>query len=138
MCLRLPALYSKLEGGRCLTHVDTGGGVTNANTFDLSERSQNDYFGFRYTGYIDVPTDGTYTFYTNSNEGSQLYIGDALVVNNNSIHTAQEKSGVIKLKAGKHLLTVLYFENNGGQSLSVSYSGPGIAKQVIPDNRLTH
>ena len=113
-------------------------GVTNANTFDLSEASQNDYFGFKYTGYINVPTDGTYTFYTNSNEGSQLYIGETLVVNNNNIHNAQEKSGMIGLKAGKHLITVLYFEKTAAQSLGVSYSGPGIAKQVIPDNVLTH
>ncbi|HEV8200959.1 MAG TPA: PA14 domain-containing protein [Candidatus Polarisedimenticolia bacterium] len=112
-------------------------GVTNANTFDLSEASQNDYFGFKYTGYIQVPTDGTYTFYTNSNEGSQLYIGETVVVNNNNLHAAQEKSGVIGLTAGKHLITVLYFENDATQSLSVSYSGPGIAKQVIPDNVLS-
>ena len=38
---------------------------------------QADYFGFRYTGYIQVPVDGIYTFYTTSDDGSRLYVGGA-------------------------------------------------------------
>lgn len=103
-----------------------------AGSIDLSVRHRDEQFGLRYQGYIDVPTDGTYTFYTNSDDGSKLYIGTTEVVNNDGNHAPAEKSGTIGLKAGKHALTVIYYENGGGEALSVSYSGPGIGKQTIP------
>ncbi|QDA59510.1 PA14 domain-containing protein [Hymenobacter jejuensis] len=109
-------------------------GTTNA--FDLNVGGRADNFGFRYTGYIEVPTDGEYTFYTSSDDGSQLFIGSQLVVDNNGIHAAQERSGVIGLKAGKHALTVTFFERDGGETLAVSYQGPGVGKQPVPASAL--
>jgi hypothetical protein len=80
-----------------------------------------------------VPTDGTYTFYTRSDDGSQLLIGNTLVVNNDGLHGPEERSGSIGLKAGKHAITVTYFDHAGeGDLLSVSYAGPGISKRAIP------
>ena len=111
----------------------TQGTVTN---FDLTPRLQNDNFGFRFTGYIQVPTDGIYNFYTTSDDGSKLYIGGALVVKNDTLHSAQEKFGQIWLKAGKHPIRVDYFERAGSQVLTVSYTGPNISKQVIPASAL--
>ncbi len=101
-------------------------------TPDLSQRNRDDQFGFSYTGYVNVPTDGSYTFYTSSDDGSKLYIGSTAVVNNDGLHGVQEASGSIGLKAGKHAIKVVFFEQGGGQVLAVSYAGPGITKQVIP------
>jgi hypothetical protein len=74
------------------------------SNFDLGQRTQEDYFAFKYTGYVDAPTDGLYTFYANSDDGSRLYIGSTLVVNNDGLHAMRELSGSIGLKAGKHAL----------------------------------
>lgn len=41
----------------------------NKPDFDLSIRNKNDYFDFRFTGFIEVQTDGEYTFYTSSDDG---------------------------------------------------------------------
>ncbi|WP_310587739.1 PA14 domain-containing protein [Fibrella rubiginis] len=99
---------------------------------DLSQRNREDNFGLKFTGYINVPTDGQYTFYTNSDDGSKLYIGTTEVVNNDFGHAEQERSGTIGLKAGRHAISIPYLQGGGGKALSVSYSGPGIGKQVIP------
>ncbi|WP_375443746.1 PA14 domain-containing protein [uncultured Fibrella sp.] len=127
--------YSYYEGGwsslptfNSLTAVKTG----IATQVDLTPRNQDDNFALQFNGYINVPTDGIYTFYTNSDDGSKLYIGTNEVVNNDGGHPEQERSGTIGLKAGKHALTVSYYEGGGGQALSVSYSGPNINKQPIP------
>ena len=104
--------------------------------FDLSPRTENSNFAFHFSGYISVPADGVYTFHTLSDEGSRLYIGDSLIVNNDSLHSAQERSGQIGLKAGLHRITVDFFENSGDQLLNVSYEGAGILKQLIPDTAL--
>jgi hypothetical protein len=115
-----------------LTPVKTG----TVSDFNLGVRTQNDNFGIKYTGYIDVPYDGTYAFYTNSDDGSRLYIGSTLVVENDGLHALQERSGAIGLKAGKHALTVVFFEKAGSETLSVSWAGPCFAKQAIPVSRL--
>lgn len=52
----------------------------------------------QFTGLMDVPIDGEYTFYTTSDEGSKLYIGNTEVVNNDGVHSPQERSGKIGLK----------------------------------------
>lgn len=101
-------------------------------TFDYSPRTVNDNFGFSFNGYITIPTDSIYTFYTTSDDGSRLYIGNILVVDNDGLHPAQERSASIGLKAGKHIIRVEYFEKTGGQTFSVSWAGPGIPKQIIP------
>ena len=107
------------------------------SNFDITLRDQNDYFAFRFTGFVTVPTDGEYTFYTTSDDGSQLWIGDTLVVNNDGLHGAQEVGGAIELTAGAHPITVTMFEKGGDEVLLVSYAGPGISKMQIPDTALT-
>src|SRR6185312_9379340 len=47
-----------------------------------------------------------------------------------------EASGVIGLKAGKHAISVGFFNQTGGKILQVSYAGPGVSKQSIPSSAL--
>ncbi len=104
--------------------------------FSISPAAQADYFGFRYSSQITITTAGNYTFYTNSDDGSQLFINDQLVVDNNGLHAPQERSGSITLAAGNHDIRVTFFEKTGGANLVVSYAGPNIAKQTIPNSVL--
>jgi hypothetical protein len=73
-----------------------------------------------------------------SDDGSRLYIGDTLVVDNDGLHGMAEKSGVIALAAGRHPLTVTFFERTGSDGLEVWYVGPRLAKQRIPPDVLAH
>jgi uncharacterized protein YjdB len=124
--------WSTLPDFTTLTPATSG---TIAN-FDISSKAGADNFAFQFSGYINIPTDGNYTFYTSSDDGSKLYIGTTQVVNNDGLHGSTEQSGTIGLKAGKHSITVTFFEYTGGESLSVSYSGPSITKIAIPSSML--
>lgn len=124
--------WNSLPDFTALTPVETG----NVASFDLSPRNRNEQFGFRFSGYVNVPTDGEYTFYTGSDDGSELFIGNKLVVANGGLHSYEEKSGKIGLKAGKHAISVTFFERGGDELLDVSYVGPGISKQAIPATAL--
>jgi hypothetical protein len=115
-----------------LTPTATG----TAHNFDIGLRQQDDYFALRFTGYINIQTGGEYTFYTNSDEGSKLYIDGTLVVDNDGLHGTLEKNGIVSLTAGKHLIVVTYFEKDGSQVLTVSFAGPGISKKQVPVNKL--
>jgi subtilisin family serine protease len=95
-----------------------------------------DQVGAVFHGYVSVPAAGFYTFYTNSDDGSRLYIGDTLVVDDDGLHGMQERSGTIALKAGLHAVRVEFFENGGGAGVIASVSAPGLPKQVIAASML--
>jgi hexosaminidase len=133
--------YAYYEGSfQKLPNFDELEAVANGavDTFDLSARKRDDNFAMTFTGYVEVPADGTYTFYLSSDDGSRLLIGSEVVVDNDGLHAASEKSGQVILKAGKHPIRVEYFQAGGGRSLEVNYEGPGVTKQAIPASALWH
>ena len=76
--------------------------------------------------------DGVYAFFTNSDDGSKVYIDYKLVVDNDGLHGAVEKRGVVPLKAGFHRIMVTFFEKTGGDVLKVFWKKPGAEKERIP------
>ena len=106
--------------------------------FSIDLRKRENYFGFKYSGYIKVPRDGIYHFYLKSNDGSRLYIHGNELIENDANHAAVEEPGSISLKAGYHPIMVKYMQCGGGKALQLSWSGPGIAKQEIPELVLFH
>ena len=97
----------------------------------LSDSRSIDY-GFVYRAYISVPENGIYTFYTTSDDGSDLFIGDEKIVDNDGSHAAQERSGQIGLEAGLHLITIRYFQGRSSSAFEYAWQGPSFSKQEIP------
>ena len=95
-----------------------------------------DTFASRHTGYLNVPTAGSYTIFVNSDDGSKVWLDGELIINNDGLHSMRELSATRTLTAGNHSLRTEFFENGGGAGLILLWSGPGIAKQVIPAARL--
>ena len=114
------------------TPVKTG----TASRITPSMRKRNDKFGLRFTGYVKVPSDGKYTFYTRSDDGSRLWIGGKQVVDNDGQHAPRERSGKVKLSAGWHAIRAAFFERAGGEVMEVYWKGPGLAKEQIPSKYL--
>lgn len=111
-------------------------GVT--KTIGLHVRKRNDNISIHFRGVINIPGDGTYTFYTTSDDGTRLFIGETCVVNNDGGHGMKEESGSIKLKKGFHPFAVTFFQGTGGYGLEAHWQGPGIKKQKIPASVLFH
>lgn len=112
-----------------MTPVKTG----RIATFGLGMQMRNDNFALKFEGFINIAQSGNYTFYLQSDDGSRLYIDNALVVDYDGAHASNEKPGdPIYLSAGVHAIRVTYFEIGGNEALIVRYEGPGIAKQEIP------
>jgi hypothetical protein len=106
------------------------------NNFNIGEKQKENYFGFRYSGFIKVLKDGIYTFYLKSNDGSRLYIDGEELVENDANHSAVEEPGSIALKAGYHKIEVKYMQCGGGKELMVSWDGQGMKKHEISENEL--
>ena len=106
--------------------------------FDLSPKLKAEYFGIEYAGFIRIPMDGVYAFYTDSDDGSSMYVDGTKVVDNDGLHGTKEVRGVIPLAAGLHAIHVDFFQKSGGVDLRVSYEGPATNKQPIPAAILYH
>jgi hypothetical protein len=106
---------------------------------DLKEipARENDY-GIEFSGLIEVPSTGVYSFYTISDDGSQLYVDNEKVVDNDGQHGDLEKTGRIALNKGKHPFRVLYFQSTSGINLKTYIEGPGLEKQEIPALLFSH
>jgi hexosaminidase len=89
-------------------------------------------FGLEFTGYINVPEKGIYTFYLNSDDGSALKIGGRMVVDNDGEHGDREIGGQIALDKGWHPIDLRFFDGGGGKFLTLQYEGPGVSRQNIP------
>ena len=109
-----------------------------ADKCDLSRTQRDEYFALKFEGFIKVPAGGIYTFYTDSDDGSRLYIDSVEVVQNDYSHPMKEESGQIALKAGTYAFKLTFYQGMGGKGLAVRYKGPGIEKQPIPSEVLLH
>ena len=73
---------------------------------------------------------------TTSDDGSQLFINDNMIVDNSGIHGMEEKSGLVALAKGAHKIRITCFERDGGEGLQVGIQGPGLEKQKLPAGML--
>ncbi|MGD1892850.1 MAG: right-handed parallel beta-helix repeat-containing protein [Cyclobacteriaceae bacterium] len=106
------------------------------SSFTLSPRLRSEHFGFRFEGYIRITRQGSYRFYTTSDDGSRLSINGRRIVDNDGRHSARERSGSVSLSPGYHKIVVEFFESTKQEVLKVSYQGPGISKRTVPSSVL--
>lgn len=94
-------------------------------------------FSARWTGWLQAPVSGNYSFHTLSDDGVRLWVNGELVINNWSNHSATEDSGSISLTAGeKYDLRLEFYENSGAAVIKLSWTPPGQGKQIIPQQKL--
>ena len=113
-------------------------GVAKDVSLDTDVISDREQFALRFTGSIIVRRGGKYNFYLSSDDGSRLYIDGQEVINHDGLHGMSEKSGSVELSAGSHAIVVTYYDNGGGDGLSLAWTGPGIkGKQKVPAESLS-
>jgi hypothetical protein len=94
--------------------------------------------GALYTGYINAPTTGEYTFAITSDGPSFLRIHDCAVIDADFGHTpGQTVEAGVQLEKGLHPFR-LYYAKKGSPQLKFEWSGPGIDRQVVPAGVLMH
>jgi hypothetical protein len=93
--------------------------------FTLSPKTQEEFFNFKFDGFLYLEKDGNYEFRVGSNDGSRLVLADQVLVNNDGVHDFKVVSSTPAAKTkGAHRITVYFFEYTGTDSLLVEYKGP--------------
>jgi len=105
-------------------------------TFDPAKHAPSGSSGLFYTGFVQAPVAGNYTFYLTSDAGASLHIHDAQVIDDDFNHDGTEVSGSIVLAAGYHAYRLCYRHADAAHVLDVKWSGPNLAKQSIAPSSL--
>ena len=71
-------------------------------------------FGLMFKGYVRIPEDGIWSFYTYTDDGSVMTISGRTAVENDGLHSRDEKSGQVALRKGWHPIEIRYFDHGGG------------------------
>jgi hypothetical protein len=107
----------------------------------VGRRCNEDDFLVRYQGFIRVPTTGTYTFYTSTDDGFWLQIGRSVVIDDWEDQDANEwnEVGVISLVANRrYALDAWLYENSGDAEAALFYSVGGGEPSVVPSSWFSH
>lgn len=108
----------------------------------IAYSSVGDLYGFIAVGYFIPPETGVYKFYTSSDDGSGVWIGDIAsaasgrttgnaVVNNNmgGGQGDTKRGGQTSLIGGiAYPIRIVHEEGGGGDNLTFSWAGPGSAE----------
>lgn len=122
--LTTPVALTRTDGP---VNFDWGNGspATGVNT---------DRFSVRWTGQVEPPVSGNYTFSTVSDDGVRLWVNGTQVINNWTDHApTTNNSAAITLTGGqKYDIKMEFYENGGGAVAKLLWAYPGQAQQAIP------
>lgn len=110
------------------------------NNFTLLPKTQQDFFNFRFDGFLNITKDGIYQFRITSDDGSSLSLNDTLLIENDGIHNINTVTSPVQLlNAGPLRITVKYFDFVKTDTLLIEYKGPDSNKEwvKIPEHVLT-
>ena len=95
----------------------------------FSPFSDSDQFLAVYDGWLRIDNPATYSFCTNSDDSSFLYINGTLVASFPGRHGPHavrgEQNGAVKLDKGIHRFTYFHVEYSGGQAAVAGWKPPG-------------
>lgn len=83
--------------------------------------TRDDHYAIQWRGYVYVEEEGLYEWQTTSDDGSQLFLHDVLIVDNNGSHSKRMRSGLVALEKGWHPIRIEYFEDYAGQFFELGY-----------------
>jgi hypothetical protein len=102
-----------------------------AASLELSAAGKQNEYAVHFVGYLRVPTDGVYSITVGSDDGSQLRVGDELLIDNDGLHVYTEVSGQMALKAGFHAISLGFFDAGGAAHLRVFWQGPNRPREKL-------
>ncbi|MCP9235123.1 PA14 domain-containing protein [Lewinella sp. JB7] len=94
--------------------------------FDLAAiRERGNAYAIRFTGDLEIPQAGAYTFRLWTPSSTRLYIDDQLVVDKGGRDNGNELAGTVDLSKGSHRLRIDHYQYGFWNRLNVQYAYEG-------------
>ena len=94
-------------------------------------RDRYRWFAVDLEGTFTVENPGMYYFRLTSDDGSQFYVDDTLVIDNDGYHPPRMAMGAARLTAGQHTIRVPYYQAAGPMALVLEVARPGEGYHVL-------
>ncbi|MDQ1273170.1 MAG: hypothetical protein QG591_1800 [Planctomycetota bacterium] len=108
------------------------------NDASFKEIFSGNQFSVIWSGRLHAPRNGLYKFYTESDDGSFLYIDDKLVVDNGKEHGIKTAEGSVYLTRGYYDIKVKYFNSKGGSHMKAYWEMPEGLKNQLGEDNVSH
>jgi hypothetical protein len=116
-----------------LTRIDTGIDFQWGSGSPEPDVIDTDNFAVRWTGELEVPLTGRYTFMTTTDDGVLLWINGVEIAKAWRTQAAIEQGSTIDLVAGEFAsIKMLYFATTGNAQADLSWGHEYIPKEIIP------
>jgi len=99
---------------------------------------QTNNFSVRWTGQVEAPVTGNYTFSTVTDDGVRLWINGVLRIDRwtNNAPTTNTSAPIALVAGMKYSVVMEYYERKGGAVARLRWAYPGQGTQAIPQLRL--
>jgi len=114
--------WEKLPDFKDLKPVKTG---VADSAFSVNGLPNKANFACLFKGYFEIVKNGYYIFALISKDGSRLFLGDKLIIDNDGVHsTANAQSFVLPLEKGFYPVRIEYFQKNENGVFQLIYLDP--------------
>jgi cytochrome c553 len=102
------------------------------------KNNERDNYGLVWEGWLDVPRDGKYTFFYDTDDGGAVTINGKEIITRSQIGPAGKPTRkAINLKKGRAEIKVEYYEFAGQEFISLAWQGPKMKREYLSDTRAT-
>ncbi|MCX6839893.1 MAG: PA14 domain-containing protein [Verrucomicrobia bacterium] len=133
--LGLPATATNI-----VSSLNGNGAATSIQYLDSNSATQTvSNYAVQWVGQVNIGAAGAYTFFSNSDDGSRIFIDGNLILNKDG-STGDLSSAPIFLAAGRHDIRIDYVQGGGGANINLGYAGTELGsaqiRTIIPNGSL--
>lgn len=93
-------------------------------------------YGLDCYSHLYVKTSGDYKIKFMSDDGAELRFNDTTIISNQGLHAPTTVQATVRLNKGLNKINVVYYQGPNSQiALSLKWSCPNLAEQIIPVDR---
>lgn len=96
------------------------------------------YFSVRWTGFVTLPTAGTWTFCVDSDDGARLWVDDRLLIDKWTTAGKVKACGGSGFEAKTYAIKLEFQQNGGACSIKLLWTPPGMPETLVPKGALGH
>lgn len=102
-------------------------------------RDLTENFALMANGLFYIEKEGEYTFQIWSDDGSKVYFGDQLVMDNDGPHGPEYKDVTVNCKKGYYPFRIEFYQGGGGNYLAFDWIKPGDKEyEIVPAANIFH
>ena len=123
---------AQLRASKAKNVEEEKGGLISLKHADRKEK-----FGLVWTGWLDVPQDGKYTFSYDTDDGGAISINGKEIITRDRIGPeGKPTQKAIELKKGRAEIKIEYFEYTGKKAVALSWKGPGVKNTSLSEGKM--